>query len=678
MPPKRKSVESRSRQLKPRPNINFQWGIEFETHSIIMNENGKDKVSIWEDGKSTITSEWVDINKNLHPAPFHECKINETDTSSNPGCLFNLESQLGIFNGLSLDEFNEEYDKFSKEYKTFIENKEITINGLPYKIFSFKHFDNESLDAYVDGKLETHGSYKTNKNDFIGYVKELDTLGVAQMTCTFELCYLPNLFKLMAENIMKDPVYFYFEYIYSLVYNESLEFMKLMGMDHSDSDYLTTFGFIIYMVYFWKVYFEKIVSDVYFKAKFPIKPRTNPAGLYQNMNQNVKNNLQKLADILELKKFSQDTLPIYIYLYESIKELDHPIKAYYIKNLKNSPNNFYLFHEDLTEDIIKQYEPDVEIEKDVPFFYFIYEKNQMTSQISTLFLEDNMIKDTMATIEVFEWMADKDNISIEFRLFKELIVLSDRMATTKKDKKIGEELVDVERLNIDQVKQAINLIFSVFIKDIFKPMDHTDSIKVDEYAYEEYDKDLYDLEYVKKYGKLQGITSYHDFVDKINKRFDDFKKLLHEPTIIELLLSPEIKEMFTQKELFELTLEVEKGNFKNEELLEFQNILNNAVIDNPMLDKESIKSYLNVEQIKNNLELKRKMLYFFPDFDKVEIFTEKQEEIFKEVIMLLPNDKIQKIGEYFRTNIPKEDLLAKIDEGPVALQIYIWNQIKHL
>ena len=51
---------------------------------------------------------------------------------------------------------------------------------------------------------------------------------------------------------------------------------------------------------------------------------------------------------------------------------------------------------------------------------------------------------------------------------------------------------------------------------------------------------------------------------------------------------------------------------------------------------------------------------------------------FKEVIMTLRNDKIQKIGEYFRTNIPREDLLAKIDEGPVALQIYIWNQTKHL
>ena len=141
MPPKRKSVESRSRQVKPKSDINFKWGIEFETHSVIYDENGKDKVPIWEDGKVTITSEMVDIEKNLHPAPFHECKINEKDTTAQGACLFNLESQLGVFNGFSLDEFNEEYDNFVKNYKTFIENKEITINGIPYTIFSFKNFN---------------------------------------------------------------------------------------------------------------------------------------------------------------------------------------------------------------------------------------------------------------------------------------------------------------------------------------------------------------------------------------------------------------------------------------------------------------------------------------------------------------------------------------------------------
>ena len=102
MPPKRKSVESRSRQVKPKSDINFKWGIEFETHSVIYDENGKDKVPIWEDGKVTITSEMVDIEKNLHPAPFHECKINEKDTTAQGACLFNLESQLGVFNGFSL------------------------------------------------------------------------------------------------------------------------------------------------------------------------------------------------------------------------------------------------------------------------------------------------------------------------------------------------------------------------------------------------------------------------------------------------------------------------------------------------------------------------------------------------------------------------------------------------
>ena len=670
MPPKRKSVESRSRQVKPKSDINFKWGIEFETHSVIYDENGKDKVPIWEDGKVTITSEMVDIEKNLHPAPFHECKINEKDTTAQGACLFNLESQLGVFNGFSLDEFNEEYDNFVKNYKTFIENKEITINGIPYTIFSFKNFNLQSNDAYIDGKLETPGTYKTDKNDFIGYVKELDTLGVAQMTSTFELQYLPNLFKVIAENIWKDPIYFYFEYVYSVTYNESLEFMKLIGIEQTDPDYLTTFGFIIYMVYYWKVFFEKIVlKEVYFKAKFPVKPRTNPAGLYQNMNQNVKDNLKKLKNILELKQFSEITLTYYTYLYHSLKHLQNPEKVYYIKNLGSVPNNFYLLGK-LTEDDLKKMYPNVIIEKDVPFFNYFFDENlNFIFDIGELYLyidNNNMELRYTGSTEVLEWTASGDNISIEFRLFKELIVLSERIATTKRDKIIAEKLVDVDRLNIDEIKESIQLIFSTFIKKVFGTMDHTKYIEMPSHVSEEFDEKLYDKAYFEKYGVLKDVKSYSDFVNQLIDRFNEFKTALNKPVIVDLLLTPEIKQSFTHQELVDITVNIDKGNFKEEELLTFQNILKNA-----QLDKETLKSYLDAEKIKQNLELRQKMLYFFPTFEKEEIISEKQEEIFQEVIMFIPIDKLKKIGEFFRINIPTEDLLKEIDKGVDSFRLYI-------
>ena len=677
MSSKRKSVESRSRQLKPKPNINinFKWGIEFETHSIIYNENGVDKVPIWQDGKVSITTELVDIEKNLHPKPFHECKMNESNTDEQGICLFNLESQLGVFQGFSLDEFNEEYDNFVKNYKTFIENKEITINGLPYTIFSFKNFNEPSNDAYVDGKLETHGTYKSNKNDFIGYVKELDTLGVVQITSTFDIQYLPNLFKVMAENIWKDPVYFYFEYIYSIVYNESLEFMKLINIDDSDPDYLATFGFIIYMVYYWKVLFEKIVlTDIYFKAKFPIKPRTNPAGLYQNMNQNVKDNLKKLSDILELKYFTEETLTIYTYLYNSLKKLENPERVYYIKNLRNVPNNFYLLGK-LTEEEIKNYDPNVIIEKDVPYFYYKINKTlDFSFTIGELYFNDSMnIVDNAGSPEVFEWATSDTTISIEFRLFKELIVLSERLATTKRDKKIAEELIDTERLNIDQVKESIKLIFSVFIKKVFSKIDHTKYIEIPEHVSDEFDKILYDKAYFEKYGVLKNIKSYNDFVTQLKEHFDKFKKELHRPTIIDLLLTPEMAKSFTQQELVEIILNIEKGNFKDEDLTTFQHILSN-----PQLEKDTLKLYLDADKIKQNLELRQKMLYFFPTFEKEEIITERQEEIFKEVIMNTPIDKLKQIGEYFRQNVPLQEFLEEIDKGERSLRLYIWDKTRHL
>jgi len=675
MSSKRKSNESRSRQVKPKSEDIFKWGIEFETHSVVYDESGKvkDKISIWEDGKSTITSEFMDVKKNLHPEPFNECKKNETDNSITPTCLFNLESQLGIFNGFSLDEFNEEYDNFVKNYKTFIENKEIFINGLPYTIFSFKNFNIHTDEAYIDGKLETHGTYRSNKGDFIGYIKELDTLGVAQLTCTFELKYLPNLFKVIAENIWKDPVYFYFEYIYSIVYNESLEFMKLIGIDQTDPDYLTTFGFIIYMVYYWKVYFEKIVlTPIYFKAKFPVKPRTNPAGLYQNMNQNVKDNLKKLSDILELKDFSVDYFLMYSYLYQSIKDLENPKKVYYIKNLRDVPNNFYLLGK-LTEEDIRRYEPNVIIEKDIPYFNYKIVKNDKTFEfvfdIGKLILNDKMqIVDT-GSPEVFEWTAYSDTISIEFRLFKELIVLSERMAKTKRDKKIAEELVDVDKLNVDQVKEAINLIFSVFIKKVFSSMDHSEYIEIPTNVSEEFDENLYDRAYVEKYGTLKNITSYRDFTDQIRYRFNEFKTFLYKPYIIELLLTPEMIKLFNQDELVEIILNIEKGDFKEEDLLTFQNLLKNTD-----LDKDTLKSYLNVESIKNNLEIRQRMLYFFPTFEKEEVINPRQEDIFKEVVMLLPKYKLKEIGEYFRQNIPIEEFLQEIDKGVESLKFYIWDK----
>ena len=268
--------------------------------------------------------------------------------------------------------------------------------------------------------------------------------------------------------------------------------------------------------------------------------------------------------------------------------------------------------------------------------------------------------------EVLEWTASGDNISIEFRLFKELIVLSERIATTKRDKIIAEKLVDVDRLNIDEIKESIQLIFSTFIKKVFGTMDHTKYIEMPSHVNEEFDEKLYDKAYFEKYGVLKDVKSYSDFVNQLIDRFNEFKTALNKPVIVDLLLTPEIKQSFTHQELVDITVNIDKGNFKEEELLTFQNILKNA-----QLDKETLKSYLDAEKIKQNLELRQKMLYFFPTFEKEEIISEKQEEIFQEVIMFIPIDKLKKIGEFFRINIPTEDLLKEIDKGVDSFRLYI-------
>jgi hypothetical protein len=513
------------------PKHLFQVGFEFETRdSIGTTDKIVEKMSEKIKGSDNVTKslEFIEPYKYRDFPMKPEADIN----------LFNVEYQFGVFDNLTFDQsiFEKEFDILKGQIKSIVDTKNINVNGKDYGV------------SFID----THKKCFTDPDD----------TGVIQMTTTFQLRFLPNLFRLMSTFISLSPLDFFNGFIYTTSYNETLYLLNSSGVEKDD----TLFGFMLYIVYYWKITFEtKLDKRTYFKAFFPIKPRTNLATLYENMSPSNKLNIVEICKHLIARprqlKIMQKIQKINknIYLFFVLKTLHSLIyppepKHYYIKNLPEISDGFYHL-EGCTEEMIKAV-PGVVIEKK-PFYMCeldLYTYNIDLDHVDDLGAldckeHDNKLvfdgnKYVGTPFEVCEWPAVGDNISMEFRIWSEIVCVTERIAKEENDMENYEKLSDIlykERLTIDDFEVCTRLLFKYFIPRIFKEEPNpfveisflTKSkldIKIDGVTYT---KSLYYNYLIDKYknlrnisGKPIGILSIDDFIEKLNDGSTSIKELL--------------------------------------------------------------------------------------------------------------------------------------------------------
>jgi hypothetical protein len=476
------------------PEIEFlQFGFEFETRNFIKTESYS---KIIEKNQMKINDF---TNFSLEHIPSEKLRSFYAELTWGLD-FYNIEYQLGVFDNKGYDAFVKTLNEFIGVINEVTTTKKISVNGKD------KEYDVEF--------------FNTEESKF----NEPNDTGVVQMTTTFQIKFLPNLFKLMSKFVNLSPLDFFNGHIYTTSYNETLCLLNSSKVDKSNiDDYFSTFGFMLYIVYYWKIrtetHFASPEKIPYLKAWFPIKPRTNFATLYENLSQHVKTEIRKILEYLinRLQYMQTNYLNNVILMLHDILKLDKYktslIKFYYIKNLPEVPDGFY-YLEGCTYDDIKASFPDVDIK--IKKFIGQYPRNYVTNILSFDGQKYSGIPD-----EVIEWPAEDDKCSLEFRIWKEIVRVTDRilLKKTKDDQNPNyQKLVSIlakDRIDAEDFKFSSTLVYHYFFPKIFTSLDKHDTV---------------DLGFLKKkkieigidYVGYKDIEDYDaDFKNKLEKDHSD-------------------------------------------------------------------------------------------------------------------------------------------------------------
>ena len=489
-------IETPSQKQKTLP---MKWGIEFETRLIINDDKRlKNKNPIWTNGKQMITSEVVDINRNIHDGKIEECPAKHE-------CLFNLEAIFGVYEGNTI-EFSKDFNDLQKKFmESFANHKIVTDDKTEYDMFNVvlgsdtcqNLFKN---NPYPDSRVE--GCYDSKiKDKFAGYTKldpDEKLTGTPQMTTTFKLEYLPNLFKMFAIQIGKSPLDFMTFYLYQMSYNIALLLVKDID---KDEHYLTTFGFMIYVVYYCLVICEQGHGpEVYLKSYFPIKPRTNIGILYSKVSEKCKHNIRLIQSVVNAQEYEDKKYFYPVYIKTILHSLVHPEPrkpVYYIENHPNYPSNFHTLG---TGFKLKNFEKIGAVVTEVPFYYCDPAPDNC---------KNPDISYPKHHVEIWEWMTEDDSISVEFRKFDDLTRVC--LRTYNKGTAAYKFLADViynDRFLYKDLDRTVKYLFT----NVFRPMfditieEHLETL---EYVSEkEFILKIDDIEYTEAYYRDRFIDKY--------------------------------------------------------------------------------------------------------------------------------------------------------------------------
>jgi hypothetical protein len=444
----------------------FTWGIEFETN-LLITYKGEDRDVVWKKDKTQISTEFWDARLGHYPHVDENYWLNgkpEPDV----GGVFNIESQIGVFRGISsLKDFDKNIGFLDKKLKKALSKKRLTTDSDTFSLFGYTEYHEEEENVpplFLDKFSTMPGVYRSRApGAFSGYRNELldtDIYGKPQLTCSIRLDYIYKLFDMI--------------YNHSNNYEEIGTSMELVGkyMNLLQKYKLSTqelnqlHGFLLYLLHFFEIYkyytkYRKEQGDgpiKYFKSMFVIKPRTNPSSLYKTLTLRQRSAIEKV--IKELQDQPQDEYDTY--LVSIISNIDKK-KCVYTKNLKGVPNAMYNYDNEDLETYLGFQEFKRFIKMDIPCVDPYDPDDAIDSELPTLVYLGDDIFEVDNSSQVWEWKTDIRSITYEFRDMIDLMYMSLQFMGEEENPHFS-HFLEHEMVSPSELKEMVNIIFNQFFR----------------------------------------------------------------------------------------------------------------------------------------------------------------------------------------------------------------------
>jgi hypothetical protein len=452
--------------------MSFTWGVEFETNLLYHNLRGKNRQTIWDRNKLKITSELWDVK--LHqPNPSDQKYWVDGKPSDNTKGLFNLEAQLGVFEGFNgLDKFDKYLKKLDKKLKNSIEKGRFhTDDDKKHKLFGFDTQDNPE-GLFLDKRSKIPGAYP-DRDKWVGYRKTLnayDIVGKPQLTMSFHLSYLPKLFNVLDGSESEEFTRYYADIIMK----------KWKTKDNA------LYGFILYLCHYYSRYLHYIKHKGlfhYFKTAFWLKPRTNPSTLYKSLTKSQQMKLRELAVLLDKQnenEYSNDIAKYIIYIRNILHRIEESLltkNCIYASGIVGINNSLYHYDEESIEMYFGMEKHSNHIKKNIPC-------------VDPYEDDDDIEKDPLPTLSssdgesffassgftsVWEWNSTgKGEVVYEFRNLQDLFAIA-LEGEGELDNPNFQSFFEFDMYTPSQLSEMIRIIFQSFFRYVFS--EKTKSVK---------------------------------------------------------------------------------------------------------------------------------------------------------------------------------------------------------
>ena len=443
----------------------FYWGLEYETSLLIHDKNGFNSKVVWQDDMVKLTSEVFDKDhtdmSTSHPGYWDNGK--KSDRLNQRG-MYIIESQIGVFSGFELTACYKNLNVLEQKLTEMIAHQCLIYDYThlqSFPVFTYvspSHEDDvDDTDYFLDYTLHIPGLYILNTTYF-GYravnSSDNDRTGVPQLTCSFELKYVPVLLAVLANYTRLEEN--------KKAYQTIIEYTH--GLSIHDPD---THAFIMYLIDYYVMYLQYDPNDKenYFKSFFDIKPRTNPASLYAILSSDTRVQIQTIHDTLSIKPDPSD---IDRYLVDIISHLQSTMCVYIGNPIhKKILPGLYTYDSDdvVLVDAIETNVNKYDIE-DAPCVNMPdpLMKNIKQLPILTYDEESDRFKGGFP-IDVWEWNVKQGLVTVELRDFNDLVHMSMLIMTEH-----GYESdcsIDGMDIDIPTFKHGLDLIFRFFFPTVF-------------------------------------------------------------------------------------------------------------------------------------------------------------------------------------------------------------------
>jgi len=445
--------------------MSFTWGVEFETNLIYHDPKGKNRETLWEKDKLKITSETWDVK--LHGPNTDDGKywVNGIPEDESKG-LYNLEAQIGVFNGFSLSDFDENVKKMDKKLKDSVRKQRLkTEDGTKHKLSAYDGYANDNAfsgnSLFLDLQSTIPGAYPEGAN-WVGYrgITNQDIVGKPQLTMAFPISSIPVLFSVLERYY---PEEFRMDY--------ATEISKRVGVKDN-----TLYGFILYLCHYYGRYLQFMKNKEahhYFKTVFWMKPRTNPSSLYSSLS---KSQQTKLLSLMSLLNRAEDTEEFRKYI-EYIQTIIGQIKSslstkdcLYSSGIPGINNSLYHYDKESIEMFFAMENHPDQLFRELPCVDPYEDADDMDKDpLPTLSSDENGEEFFTSSnfTSVWEWRSTgKGEVVYEFRDFQDLFGIS-LDGQGDMNEPIYSMFFESDMYTPNQLSEMMHIIFNSFFQYIF-------------------------------------------------------------------------------------------------------------------------------------------------------------------------------------------------------------------